>query len=113
MLSIINIKGNKIDLPKHVRKADFYFDKKNNEGGDHWRFDVKAASDYSYASIEQGDEAGLLEGKVGAQLFLTWDSNGKLAKINLWYTKLNGEKQLQIHVFNAFPDGTTTDSIYE
>lgn len=87
--------------------------KKNNEGGEHWRFDVKVASDYRYSSIEQGDEAGLLEGKVGAQLFLTWDSNGKLAKINLWYTKLNGEKQPQIHVFNAFPDGTTTDSIYE
>ncbi|KZE76069.1 hypothetical protein AV654_24445 [Paenibacillus elgii] len=87
--------------------------KKSNESGEHWRFDVKTASDYRYSSIEQGDEAGLLEGKVGAQLFLTWDSSGKLAKINFWYTKLNGEKQPQIHVFNAFLDGTMTDSIYE
>lgn len=86
---------------------------KNKDGSEEWRFDVGTKSSYNYNNTNIGDEAGLLEGKIASQLFLVWDVNGELKKINLWYTKINGLKQVQVHVFNAYPNGTTTDSIYE
>jgi hypothetical protein len=74
-----------------------------------WRYDISAAHGYQYNGLNI-DIKGLQQGNINAQLIVNWSKEGKVNKIELWYTQ---GKDRQIYTHYVYPDGTTGGAMYE
>jgi hypothetical protein len=73
------------------------------------RYDISPTSGYQYEGLTI-DLKGLEQGKIGAQLIITWSKAGHVDKIELWY---NDTKSGLLVTYYAFPDGSSSGAIYE
>ncbi|MDQ1910708.1 stalk domain-containing protein [Paenibacillus sp. GD4] len=75
------------------------------------RYDFGAGADYKHGGLNV-DTEGLLKGKLDAQLFIRWTTEGAIERMDLWYAK-GTEAQRTVHTYIVYPDGTVAEGLYE
>lgn len=112
-----------VRLGSNVEQIQWWFGEGDAEyihpdtGDNQWRLDIGASADYEYKPevASKVDIEGLQKGKLAAQLYITWDSDMRVKGVSLWYTDgtKNQQGDMQIYVYNLFPDGETSDAMYK